>query len=100
MTASYSEIRSWVYEAKKDPDITHLIVVRIADDYSFPHVVHKDLPIQRVLDSLFSDGFRVDEIYAMHLSLEDQLMEHRAFHPEYPDGCPEGPNYDTVPEAL
>ena len=98
MGTNAHEIRAWLTNAKRD-GATHVVIVCDTFDHSnFPVPV---MPSEKVRDVFEAhdnkDMNRVMEVYALHLDIEAQLSEHRAFHFEYPpaaaggEGCePEG----------
>lgn len=83
MAASREDVKNWIYAAKKR-GATHMIVT--CDTYEW-----EDYPVDVMpgesLTQKFSDNngpnmTKVMEVYAMHLPLDAQLAERRAWHME------------------
>lgn len=82
MAANRSDIRSWVREGKAS-GATHVIVM--CDTYD-----HEDYPVFVKPGEVVADAIKrasgnmaqLMEVYAMHLDLEAQLSEYRAYHCE------------------
>lgn len=86
MTTQVEDIRRWLKEAQKR-NSTHMIVVCDTFSYEdYPVYVAKGEDVRMVAERNDnpSNMSRVMEVYAMHLPLEDQLKEFRAFHYESP----------------
>lgn len=81
MTASLSDIKGWLKQAK-DKGATHLIVAVDRFDYdNYPVYVSSKEKVEeeftRITNSSMQD---VDEIYSMSMDINKQLKEHRSFH--------------------
>ena len=85
MGTTQADIRGWLKHAKEG-GATHMLVV--CDTYD-----HADYPVDVMPGEDVKAAFakhdgpnmqRVMEVYALHLDLESQLKEHRAYHIEYP----------------
>lgn len=78
-----NEIRTWLEEGRSQ-GATHTIVV--CDDYDhedYPVHVPPGQDIQRAMDAYNGRNMqRIMEVYALHLDLEAQLAEQRAYHVE------------------
>lgn len=81
MATAQDEIRRWLAAAAKE-NATHLIVVCDTFDHSdYPVSVLPGQDVRTEYDKYDSKNMqRVMEVYALHLSIEDQLNERRAFH--------------------
>ena len=91
MAASKQDIRKWLDEGKEQ-GATHVIVV--CDTYDWDDYPVFVMPGEDVCrKSAEHDGpnmQRVMEVYALHLPIEDQMNEHRAFHYECPPSACKG----------
>lgn len=81
MATAQDEIRRWLAAAAKE-NATHLIVVCDTFDHNdYPVSVLPGQDVRTEYDKYDSKNMqRVMEVYALHLSIEDQLNERRAFH--------------------
>jgi len=97
MGTSKTEILQWLEDAKKK-GATHVIVVCDTFDHSdYPVLVMPGEDV-KLAHSVY-DGKnmqRVMEVYALHLDIETQLAEHRAFHFEYPPPSSDGKGCEPV----
>ena len=80
-----AEIHGWLKDAKKR-GATHLIVATDTFDYEdYPVPVMPGESVREKYDEQRNHEMtQVQEVYALHLDLDSQLAEHRAFHLEYP----------------
>lgn len=84
MAATRGDIERWLRQAKREGD-THVIVVCDPMDYdAFPVSVRPGEDPRKRVAEINASGNRVMEVYALHLGIERQLNEHRAFHYEGP----------------
>jgi hypothetical protein len=83
MSTSKEEIRAWLKEGQEE-GATHVVVV--CDTFSnedYPVKVKAPEEVQKVVEKYHGPSMqRVMEVYALHLDLEAQLNEFRAFHLE------------------
>lgn len=88
MAASLAEIKSWLQRAEQNnagsskTTVTHVIVKcdtfdMLDGNCCYPVYVTSDQDVREV-DS--KNGDKTEEVYAMHLPIESQLSERRAFH--------------------
>ena len=80
------DIRRWLSEAKQQK-ATHMLVVCDTWDYQdYPVFVKPGESVRKEYEKRDDprEMRKVMEVYAMHLDLEAQLAEHRAFHFEEP----------------
>lgn len=84
MSTGQGTIRKWVQQAFKE-GCSHLIIV--CDDFS-----HEDYPVkvfetenieEKMKQYNFNNMQRIMEIYSMKMSIEEQLSEVRAWHPNH-----------------
>lgn len=81
MAATKEDIRGWVTDA--EPGSTHVIVVCDTYDHEdYPVDVSKDQNIFDRIDYYKNCSMqRVMEVYNLNMDIEEQLAEHRAWHP-------------------
>jgi hypothetical protein len=81
MATSKDEIRQWLSRAVKE-NATHVVVVCDTYDHEdYPVLVQPGEDVRAIHDEYDNKNMqRVMEVYALHLPLEDQLNEGRAFH--------------------
>lgn len=83
MAASKSDIRQWLHEAKTDGATHMLVVCDTFDHENYPVNVKAGEDVrERAKDFDGKNMQRVMEVYALHLDIEAQLSENRAFHYE------------------
>lgn len=86
MAASRQDIIEWFARGLED-GATHMIVVCDTYDYEdYPVYVLPGQSVREIEDKQRGNMQRVMEVYALHLGLNMQLNEHRAFH--YDDAPP------------
>lgn len=85
MTTTQRDIRSWLDNAKEE-GATHMIVVCDSFDYEdYPvNVMPEEDVNQKVKEYKGKPMQRIMEVYALHLDINTQLEEHRAYHLENP----------------
>lgn len=94
MAASKQDIRGW-FQRGLEIGATHMIVVCDTFDHEDYPVYVKPGEDPREQEKGYRGEFsRVMEVYAMHLDMETQLAEERAFHYEPP------PNGDPPKEPT
>lgn len=83
MAASKEDIRGWL-RAGKAEGATHVVVVCDGFDYDdYPVYVFPGEDVRERAEAYKKKEMqRVMEVYALHLDIEDQLSEYRAFHYE------------------
>ncbi len=83
MVTTKEDLRGWLLHAKQ-AGATHMIVVCDTFDYDdYPvNVMPGEDVVERVEHYENAQMQRVMEVYALHLDIEDQLKEFRAFHTE------------------
>lgn len=80
MATTKAEIRAWFIHGKKQ-GATHLVVCCDTFNYTdFPIYVGKGEDPLNTANLARTDMLRVMEVYALHLDMEAQLAEYRAFH--------------------
>lgn len=90
MTTTREEIRGWLAGAAR-LGATHLIVACDRfdqDDFSISVMPGEDVVARVAHYSNPDQMLSVMEVYALHLDLEGQLAEHRAYHVDYPSRGP------------
>lgn len=84
MATSQSEIKEWVEEAKKDPKVTHVLIVCDTFDYEdYPVEVKEGEDIKEKIKQYSGNMQKIMEIYSMKMDIKKQLGEHRSFHPDH-----------------
>jgi hypothetical protein len=85
VSTTADEIRGWLIEAQATEDATHMLVICDTFDHSdFPRTVTKGEDVRAVIERERSKTMqKVMEVYSLKLSLDRQLAERRAWHPEY-----------------
>lgn len=85
MPTSPSDIRRWLQEGQRR-GATHVIVVTDTYDHvDWPvYVMSSENVREQYNESNGQNMQRVQEVYALHLDWEEQLLERRAFHFEEP----------------
>ncbi len=82
MATTREDIASWLKRAQAQK-ATHLLVVCDTFDYEdYPVEVMPGEDVQKKYQEYHQEGkmSKVMEVYALHLPLDAQLAEHRAFH--------------------
>jgi hypothetical protein len=80
MPATRGDILSWLIRAK-DKGATHMLVACDLHDYEdYPVFVFEGDDIREVVRHYTKVMNSVREVYALHLDLEKQLNEERAYH--------------------
>jgi gamma-glutamylcyclotransferase (GGCT)/AIG2-like uncharacterized protein YtfP len=81
MTATREDINGWLKRAK-ELNSTHLIIALDTYDFdNYPVYVTSDKNVQEEYNKIIESSMqRVDEVYNMSLSIEDQLKERRAMN--------------------
>lgn len=83
MGTTADEIRGWI-QSGKDAGATHVIVAcDTFDNEDYPvNVMPSESIAEKIKEYDNVNMQRIMEVYAMHLDLETQLAERRAYHPE------------------
>jgi hypothetical protein len=81
MTATREDINGWLKRVK-ELNSTHLIIALDTYDFdNYPVYVTSDKNVQEEYNKIIESSMqRVDEVYNMSLSIEDQLKERRAMN--------------------
>ena len=87
MATSREEIRGWLEEGKST-GATHVVVVCDTFDHAdYPVMVKPDEKVLEIFEKYHDKNMqRVMEVYALHLDIDSQMNEFRAFHFEDPTG--------------
>ncbi len=81
MTATAATIQDWINEAKAD-GATHMLVV--TDTWDYTNYPVNIMPGRNPKDYKPGEGERIEECYALHLDIEEQMRERRCRHYEMP----------------
>lgn len=99
MATSKEEIRNWLESAREAGCYTHVIVACDTFNYEdYPVNVRRGEDPQQEAHKYMGNMQTVMEVYALHLDLEAQLAEHRAWH--YEQAPPQIPEPGTVYDRL
>jgi sugar phosphate isomerase/epimerase len=86
LSATAEDIKGWLEEAQKR-GATHLIVACNTFDHdNYPVYVMPNQDIHWEIAQRRGQNMQtIDEVYNMSMDIEEQLNEHRAWHPDLPE---------------
>ena len=79
------EIPGWLDEAKRTGCTHMLVVVDTFDWEDYPVYVKKGENLNTAIEEHSINMQQVMECFALHLNIEEQLKERRAYHTEIPE---------------